>query len=242
MNMETYAIVGPIFEELDPELRPYVRYWPRPPFGKVLDHPLLRVNDLDAYFKDGRSNAELFNRRYRDKRAQLTAAIESRNWHSYVFLHERPYRLQAILDTIHDYEIAERDLWPLVAEVWRDNENIHQCLAKWRKLWSLSSPCRKLVMSNYERRKLAQLPAILTIWRGVSRRKAVHGLSWTLDRKKAEWFARQRSRGAGLLVHGRVRKRDVLAYFSRRNEREIVVFPQNLMGLRVVKLEGREPK
>jgi hypothetical protein len=107
MNMETHAIV----EELVPELRPYVCDWP--PFGKMLDHPLVRVTQLDARFKNAlpgtpRTNVELANRSYRDKRAQLTAAVDSKDWHSYVFLHERPHRLDALYSAIYEYDIAER--------------------------------------------------------------------------------------------------------------------------------------
>ena len=47
------------------------------------------------------------------------------------------------------------------------------------------------------------------------------GMSWTRDLKKAEWFAGRF--GKGYVLEGTAEKKDVLAFFGRRNEEEIVI-------------------
>jgi hypothetical protein len=55
------------------------------------------------------------------------------------------------------------------------------------------------------------------------------GLSWTTDREKAVWFAERfaclEELGRPRLVSGHAVKKDVLAYFTRREEAEIVIDP-----------------
>jgi hypothetical protein len=62
----------------------------------------------------------------------------------------------------------------------------------------------------------------------VSLRSAMHGLSWTLDREKAQWFANRwlsLKRRRPIVLQTVARKADVMAYFAGRNEQEIVVHP-----------------
>jgi len=69
------------------------------------------------------------------------------------------------------------------------------------------------------------LPDRITVYRGsgnnVTAARAARGMSWTLDRGKAEWFA-QRD-GDGFCIKAEVPKRNVFAYFDGRNEQEVVI-------------------
>ncbi len=72
-----------------------------------------------------------------------------------------------------------------------------------------------------------KLPQVVTIYRGVSQHGTYYGVSWTDDRKKAEWF-RNRFNGytkdvPTYLLTANASKDDILAYFNDRNERELVV-------------------
>lgn len=55
------------------------------------------------------------------------------------------------------------------------------------------------------------------------------GMSWTIDKAKAEWFAKRYSmikgRGQPKLASGVVNKTDILAFFNGREESEVVVDP-----------------
>ena len=48
------------------------------------------------------------------------------------------------------------------------------------------------------------------------------GISYTLDKKRAEWFSK-RFRKDGTVVQKVVRKKRIVAYLDGRNEQEVVV-------------------
>jgi hypothetical protein len=66
-----------------------------------------------------------------------------------------------------------------------------------------------------------------------SERYAEMGISWTLSKEVAVWFARRwQDKGLPMVVTGKCRKRDVLGYTNGRKEQEIIINPVNI---RVVK-------
>ncbi len=66
-------------------------------------------------------------------------------------------------------------------------------------------------------------------------------MSWTLDRNKAVWFAQRYSvlteLGAPKLAEATVRKRDILAYFNGRKEKEVVVDSSKLIDAHATKID-----
>lgn len=205
-------------EPLHPDLVPYKT---ATSLGPAVLHKL--VHEI---FYTPALNA-IINKSYTAKLALVDDALVSAQWHSYVFLHERPYRVGALLDVLARTRAPE-DVWPLVADVWVDSENIFQNLSVWKRIWALPIPKRhELVMDDDERDVLAKLPDTVQIYRGYVHRKSRLGLSWTLDRERAKWFARRYSRD-GVVVSGTVPKSNVLAYFDRRGESEIVALPKHI--------------
>jgi hypothetical protein len=89
----------------------------------------------------------------------------------------------------------------------------------------------KYFMMPDERRYLAALPGSITVYRGYQGKHQAKGLSWTLDKERAEWFAR---RWGGLLDLGylsyvaerTVGKKDIFAYINSRQEQEIILRPE----------------
>jgi hypothetical protein len=119
-----------------------------------------------------------------------------------------------------------------------DTESVRYDLAKFRALWTRGEPERYTVMTEEERTELAALPETFTVWRGLETRhkRAIEGLSWTLSRRIAEWFA-IRIKSKGYLVEGCVRRNDVFALLNGRDEREIVAakFSDKEIACRVVR-------
>jgi hypothetical protein len=114
----------------------------------------------------------------------------------------------------------------LVADFWHDSENIHQNGTGWIKLWSADRPDKHSAMNAKERKALARLPDRLTIYRGIGHVKGRNGLSWTLDREKAIWFARRFvgvHSGRSSLLTARAYKSDVHALLLGRKEQEVVI-------------------
>jgi hypothetical protein len=116
----------------------------------------------------------------------------------------------------------------IVAIVWTDSENVWQYRREWHSLWLSREPERHTVMDEAEREHLAGLPDVVTIYRGVNLRSAVYGLSWSLSRERAQWFANRWGcfkRRRPIMLQSSVCKSDVAAYFDSRSEQEIVVRP-----------------
>jgi hypothetical protein len=83
------------------------------PFGPQLHHPLL----IELFFDPCR--AALINHRYRLKSKAVEEKLRDRRWASYVFMHERPYRLDALLRCA-TLGFAGAEYWKLVGEVWAE--------------------------------------------------------------------------------------------------------------------------
>jgi len=102
------------------------------------------------------------------------------------------------------------------------------------------------MMTEPERKVLASLPDVVTVYRGAGNPAYLSGFSWTLDRARAKWFARRfGSAEAVVVAHrltrahahqeirpvvaiGRLRRFDVIAYRAGRNEAEIVALPESV--------------
>lgn len=218
-------------EELNPELVPYVQ---KGPLGLMIHHPVI----IQIMYHES-SNAWV-NEYFKHASQRVQEAREAKDWEKFVFAHERPYRLNALLEAYNAGLTFEKGrYWGLVGEVWVDSENIYQNLKLWRHIWS--RPCKQQmwVMGEDDRLQHDSLPSEFTIYRGTNYKSSVRGLSWTLDPDKAEWFARRfkTKKNSIIVVSAQVRKICTLAYFGSRNEQEIVVDPLELRNMKVIKNE-----
>jgi hypothetical protein len=202
-----------------PELLPYIQQSSRG-FGTILHHPFI----IELFFDPNRCG--LINMRFKAKIEAAVEAREKKNWPSFVFLHERPYRVPALLTAMQ----LGCDDAGLVGNVWTDSENIWQHKKTWIKIWSdLSDP--RATMDDNERVCFDVMPETVTIHRGISHPKHNRiGLSWTRDKERAVWFAHRfaRSSDKPMVIDATVQKKNVLAYFNGRSEEEVVVLPKHV--------------
>jgi hypothetical protein len=210
---------------LHPDLAPYVD-------GDGVWHPLLYMAvDLPE-------SVESANAVYASKREALAKAADEGDWDSYVFLHERPHRLGALQEA--ELEGLEGPAYcRLIRDVWIDSENIWQFEDEWRDLLPLGARWQHYLMDDDEQTAFAALPDPVPVLRGFSHDEGQYGLSWTIDRERAEWFAHRfalLNGSAARVAAGTVFKADVIAYLLGRNEREIVVLPENVSIVEVVDL------
>jgi hypothetical protein len=182
-------------------------------FGSVVHHPLV----IEIAPHPG-----LVNARYVAKTQQVRSARRRKDWRSFVWLHERPYRLNAFVD-IHR-RLDDDAYWSLLADIWIDSENIWQNTAEWILL--LEADRAGSMMSPEEAEALESMPDPVTVYRGAIADRNEEGLSWTVDRERAEWFAtRMASDGdVAVVLEGRVDRDLVAAYLTGRGEDEVVVF------------------
>lgn len=135
----------------------------------------------------------------------------------------KPYRLTFFKYIHHCLNI--NDFSEALSDIWVDSENGNQdvnvTLAEVTKYFEKAD--KKKLMNEEEYKFFSELPKEITVYRGVGKERNPKGLSYTLDRDKAQWFADRFYKGQGYIIEKTANKKDVLAYFSRRGESEIVL-------------------
>ena len=83
------------------------------------------------------------------------------------------------------------------------------------------------------RKLLHKLPDEVTIYRGEAEASAPYtkAFSWTTDIRVAYFFACRQSDGYARVVSAKVKKQDILFMLDRRNEKEVLVFPEGIYGI-----------
>ncbi|MGH2903268.1 MAG: hypothetical protein ACRDK7_06760 [Solirubrobacteraceae bacterium] len=218
-------------QELDAELLPFLG---DSPIGPVLKAPLVfMVPYLPAL-------AATANRAYRQKRQAVAHAESHGDWQRVLWLHEKPYRMSVFL-AVRD-RMSDRDYWQALGSMWLETENLHEDQDEWVAALTASRPGRsQWLMDETESAVLARLDAQVTVYRGFRRPGRHLAPSWTLDRARAEWFARRPldpPSGDGYLATATVPKRSVIAYFAGRGEQEIVLNPDELPEPRITTVTG----
>jgi hypothetical protein len=200
-------------EPLHPDLVDWVEdgQW-----GKMLRHPLVYSVPV---MLPGHAN-----RTYAYKRKAIAEAQAEQDWHTVVFLHERPYRLTALIDTVvgrdeFDQVLPATDHFDLVADVWVDSENIQQNEEEWRAVllnFTEVNQTAPFLGTEEERTAFNALPDPIPAYRG----GIVGDWSWTTDQKIAQFFAR---RSGYPVREALIPKADCFGYFTRRGEAELLV-------------------
>lgn len=223
-------LYGP--EELHADLSRYV--FTDPSLGQVLKHPLV----FHVPFFDGMNR--LANRQYAAKSERIARLLEEKQYSHIMWMYERPYRLQALME--HEEAMRRHDeagFWITFSALWRDNEFPYESFDEWRAFWE--EPGSRAAMSLEERAELTRMDERFTIYRGGTAVNATTGMSWTIDREKAVWFAQRWSdrRDPPVLATGTIRREDVRAYLIGRNESEIVALPETVQGVTTQRLPRR---
>ncbi|MEN6567164.1 MAG: hypothetical protein ABFC57_12790 [Veillonellales bacterium] len=121
----------------------------------------------------------------------------------------------SICDTLPDY-----DYWFFLSTLWVGYSGGVE-LDLWKRLFSSDRKHReKCIMKPSELDKFKQLPWFVTVYRA-HRPQETDWIAYTIDPRIAARFARER--GADKVMEYRVKKRDILALFLRRNEAEILI-------------------
>jgi hypothetical protein len=226
------------YDALHPDLRPWVV-----PFcsnASMIKHPLVFYTLSHDAPRDDVTRANDF---YEHKKECITKAVAENDLDTYIWAHERPYRLDALLYVWEASFASPEELGRLLGEVWIDSNNVFQNRRVWRRLWLDPGIDVTAAMDDDDRSALAALPDIVTVYRGTSHPRARAPLSWSLDYDRAHWFAAVRARPAGgrFLLTGRVRKKDIRAVLLGRKEMEVVALRVKVMSVRQI-AEGEEPK
>ena len=205
--------------ELHPDLEPFLA---EGPLGPMISHPLV-VELIALPQMYSRINAY-----YAMTRHQIEKALAEQKWSQAVFLHERPWRAEA-LEVLSERITDDTQWWELVSSVWSDTENVWQCTDLWDRILDTSRPGHEAMMDAEERTQFAALPETLRVYRGIDADQGTrYGRSWTLDRDKAVWFATRFAPECSLLLTATVERSDIIALLLGRGESEVLVNPADL--------------
>jgi hypothetical protein len=220
---------------LDPELAACIQH----EGVFTVRHPLVNWVCYRPEFNDQ------LNKQLRGKKEALNCAVSQREWDTYIWLHERPWRIDALRKLAP--RLNDEEYFRLLRSVWTDSE----CLWQYRRqLRSLLAPrgrnlaARRYLMTDEELTVFDSLPDPVVVYRGCGRGNRL-GWSWTLDRKQGEWFARRfisldGGRFGGLILVAQCQRSSVVAHFNSRSENEIVIDPRNVTITETIKVRDKD--
>ena len=196
----------------------------------MIRHPLITYLGYDP---DSRETVTMLGRWIAQKRRGIEQFTTEKNWSQVLMLHEKPWRMHALVEYAPQMDDAE--YWQELGSVWCGIEDPRTYLGELPWLFNpeyRGTKKRHLMMTEEERVALQALPDKLTIYRGCAEENRV-GFSWSMDREQGNWFARRCGLGAWndsgpFLLIGECRKSDVIAHFTRRDEAEIVINPDDV--------------
>lgn len=109
--------------------------------------------------------------------------------------------------------------WQVVATCWIKWGRTKD-LAGWKKLFSTNRRGRWHMMKKKDRKVWRSLPKVVTAYRAVAPEEDVDSMiSWTLNKEVLERIYKDTRE----IVTRRFKKEEVIAYFDRRKEHEIIV-------------------
>ncbi|MCE6958490.1 hypothetical protein LAZ40_05430 [Cereibacter sphaeroides] len=170
------------------------------------------------------------------------ALCEAR-YKDFVFVLERPYRLEALVDLARDgaFDDDPGAYWELARTCWMDSD-IPERDGIWAAVLAVDLPLKESFMTAAERAELEAMPDPVTVWRGVqgtnedeARDACLSGHSWTFDPAIAYRFANRflRAPVRGWIARAEVPKEIIAGYLTERGEAEMVIRPGDLSGLEI---------
>lgn len=134
-------------------------------------------------------------------------------------------------------QLSGGDYWYALGFGYQICDNLGNYSSLLRELFLSDEPERSELMTSEEKDYLDNLPEEFTIYRGMTKieqQSNNFGLSWTLKKDTAEFFANNYGRNFSTehmekTVHQlTVKKKDVIAFFDDRDEDEIIYIQEEL--------------
>lgn len=190
-----------------------------------IDHPLIKDlynPGMNAYIND----------QYERKRMLSEELMQKGKYDAVLNLVHHTWRLRVFGEFISP-RLTPKQYYQMLAAEWMHCENIWQYQDLLKDLLQRDPKSQKHMMSKRGRKILASLPDTVTIYRGATERNR-ESLSWTLDKKIAEFFVSRYSalheyQGvSGRVYTGVCKKPDIIALLLARREQEVIIDPDNV--------------
>lgn len=199
----------------------------------IVMHPF--TNTGFVYFKGGSKPENILendNALLRWQKAMKNQIDQSDSIDRIFLLLTKPYRL--VFLKYSEAYLTQKDFSQMLAEIWIQTEAPHNDLNfstnKLIGLFKKADPVYLMETDEYEQFK--EFDDTVTVYRGVTPHNAdnLKGLSWTLNPETAKWFA-NRFGEDGKVYEAQIDRSHIYAYFSSRNESEIIVDPKYLTDI-----------
>lgn len=120
--------------------------------------------------------------------------------------------------------LSEQDYAEYLADAWvtEENPNMDANVSRQEALKMFKKCKKEYLMVEEDLEYYKNLPEKVTVYRGVAKGRIDLGLSWTDDKDKAIWF-KNRWHSNGRLLKVTVSKKDIIAYFNTRSEKECLL-------------------
>lgn len=195
------------YEPLRPDLRPFLQ---ETEVGYFIRHPF--CNEMVQYL----DRCALIHQTIDKQAAMADACFEAHDYEGYINcieIYSQPEWFAKDADLLSDDRY-----WPILSRIYQAQKFTHYYRELFDGLFRADRPGRENLMTPEERETLAKLPDVLTVYRGYSDDDAegyAEGISWTLDRRVALWYANWNSDADyPRLITAKVRKSDVWAFFD----------------------------
>ena len=157
--------------------------------------------------------------------AQMEKQIdESHNAHFVYYLVNDSYRLM-FLNDISKF-LSSEEFSDLLGDAWVTSEyaNLDENVTKKQLLKLFKDADKSKLMSEDELETFEDFEDEVVVYRGVGsgNKNNIKALSWTTSFGKAKWFAERWGKG-GKIYAATISKENILAYFDRKNEDEVIV-------------------
>jgi len=185
--------------------------------NSIKGHTILNKYVVDFYTGVPEHN-NFLNKRYKRNKEKAEKALQDHDYRSYINLHAKPYRLDPLLEIFNMADVEDKIKAELLSDTWTLIEQPSVNMKHWVKLFKYFKKRKELLMTEEELEFFNNLPEEITIYRGS---EYIKGISWTLSKEKAEWFAK-RFEINGKVFEKTVNKSDCLCYLNHREEQEII--------------------
>lgn len=201
-------------------------------------HPFFMSNPMFLKDEDGERFVDIFDKESFDKVVKMyDKALERAKdvWTLYILIN-RPYR--TLFFKLIRNDLSEKDYNEMLSDCWTSTENPNQdanvMVRQWYSYFRKAN--KEILMEKEEYNIYKTLPEKIKVYRGVGKGRNPKGLSWTTDREVAEWFAKRWGNDKAYMFEGYCNKENVLAYFNRRSEKELIIGFKDIIDLKKVVL------
>ena len=133
--------------------------------------------------------------------------------------------------------LSKEDFSSLLADAWvsSDYANSDLNVSKKQMLLHFKNAEKSTLMTESEKQTFNELADIIVVYRGLSsnNKSNIKALSWTTSFGRAKWFA-NRWEDRGVIYAAEIDKKDVYAFFDRKNEDEVIVDYNKLQNIRII--------